>query len=107
MGAHKNSKAQAIRDYIKTNPEASKQDIANALGFSLTLVRNSINQDKRLGVPKIRKPSKPRILKKITYPTSVGVKLDGGYYSLSKLKEIVGALETLNKVSAMAKEKHE
>jgi hypothetical protein len=101
MGAHKNSKAQAIREYMKANPEASRQEIATALGFSVELVRNSINQDKRLGMPKLRK-RKVRVLKKITHPTSVGIKLDGGYYSLAKLKDIVGALETLSKVTNLA-----
>jgi hypothetical protein len=104
MGTHKNSKAQILRDYIKNNPDATRKQMCEALGFSSDYVRTAIRQDKirlkKHGM--IRKPGRPPV-KRNTNETPVGVKLNGGYYSLEKLKDIVKALELLSKISGMAK----
>lgn len=104
MGTHKNSKAQILRDYIKNNPEATRKQVCEALGFSSDYVRTAISQDKRRlkkhGI--IRKPGRPPV-KPFNNQPLLGVKLNGGYYSLGKLQEIVKALELLSKISGVAK----
>ena len=106
MGIHKFSKAQTLRDYMKNNPSATRQEISEALGFSTDFIRTVINQDnrriKKHGM--IRKPGRPSTKTvKIANKPSIGVKLNGGYYSLDKLKDIVKALEVLSKISGVAK----
>jgi hypothetical protein len=106
MGIHENSKASILRDYIKENPTATRKQMAEALGFTLDFVRNAIRQDsKRLARHgTIRKPGRPPMKTvKIVKKTSAGVKLNGGYYSLEKLRDIVKALELLEKISSVAK----
>lgn len=91
---HKDSKAEAIRQYKQKNPDAKREEIAANVGTSLRRVTDVLSKERKKIVIK-RKPGRPP---KTT--SNVGVKLDGGYYTVGKLKEIVNALETLNKLMA-------
>ncbi len=95
MGIHKNSKAEEIRKYVRQNPTASRQEVADKLGVSLQRVSNVLSIARRKARIK-RKVGTPRAVKR----TTAGIKLEGGYYTVSKLKDIVNALETLNKLMA-------
>lgn len=102
MGTHKNSAAEQIRKYKKDNPLASREAIAEATGATLQRVSNVLSQARRkAGVARKRKTAV--LIKKAN--TTAGVRLDGGYYSLDKLKDIVKALEVLSKISGVAKAK--
>jgi hypothetical protein len=100
MGIHKNSKAEEIRKYVRQNPTATRDEIAEKLGVSLQRVSNVLSIARRKARIK-RKVGRPKAVKRMT----AGIKLEGGYYTISKLKDIVHALETLNKL--MAKEANE
>jgi len=100
MTTHKDSVAAQIRKYKKDNPLASREAIAEATGATLQRVSNVLSIARRkAGLARKRKASvgvkKPN--------NSAGVRLDGGYYSLEKLKDIVKALELLSKISGVAK----
>jgi hypothetical protein len=83
---------------MRKNPEATREEIANAVGCSLHRVQGVISYDKNRLIKK-----RKVVVQKNT--KSAGIRLMGGYYTLEKLKEIVNALETLNKL--MAKEANE
>ena len=100
MGIHKNSKAEAIRKYVRNNPTATRSEIADKLGVSIQRITNVLSIARRKADAK-RKVGRPKAVKRMT----AGIKLEGGYYTVGKLKEIVNALETLNKL--MAKEADE
>ena len=95
MGIHKHSKAEEIRKYVRQNPTAPRQEVADKLGVSLQRVSNVLSIARRKARIK-RKVGTPRAVKR----TTAGIKLEGGYYTVSKLKDIVNALETLNKLMA-------
>mgnify|MGYP003350837032 FL=1 len=100
MGIHKNSKAEEIRKYARQNPNATRDEIAERTGVKPQRVSNVLSIAKRKAKLK-RKVVMPKLVKRMT----AGIKLEGGYYTVGKLKEIVNALETLNKL--MAKEADE
>ena len=100
MGIHKNSKAEEIRKYARQNPNATRDEIAERTGVKPQRVSNVLSIAKRKTKLK-RKVGRPKLVKRMT----AGIKLEGGYYTVGKLKEIVNALETLNKL--MAKEADE
>ena len=100
MGIHKNSKAEEIRKYVRQNPTATRDEIAERTGVKPQRVSNVLSIAKRKAKLN-RKVGRPKLVKRMT----AGIKLEGGYYTVGKLKEIVNALETLNKL--MAKEADE
>lgn len=100
MGIHKNSKAEEIRKYARQNPTATRNEISVKTGVSMQRVSNVLSIAKRKALAK-RKVVSQKAVKR----TTAGIKLEGGYYTVDKLKEIVNALETLNKL--MAKETHD
>ena len=104
MTKHKDSIAAQIRKYKKDNPMASREEIAKATGTYLQRVSNVLSVARRkAGVARKRKSTVVVKRQNVT----AGVRLDGGYYSLDKLKDIVKALEVLNKISSVAKAKDE
>jgi hypothetical protein len=96
MGIHKNSKAEEIRKYARQNPNATRDEIAERTGVKPQRVSNVLSIAKRKAKTKRAEKKAVPILR----PISAGIKLEGGYYSLEKLKDIVDALETLNKLMA-------
>ena len=104
MTTHKDSVAAQIRKYKKDNPLASREAIAEATGATLQRVSNVLSIARRkTGLSRKRKSS----VKTKKPVQTAGVRLDGGYYSLEKLKDIVKALELLEKISGMAKAKND
>ena len=100
MTTHKDSVAAQIRKYKKDNPLASREAIAEVTGATLQRVSNVLSIARRkAGLARKRKAS-VRVKKP---NNTAGVRLDGGYYSLEKLRDIVKALELLNKISGVAK----
>lgn len=97
MVAHKNSKAEAIRQYKAQNPNANREEIATKVGTSLRRVTDVLSRERKK-IGEKRKRGRPPLKNK--EPSFVGVKLSGGHYTLEKLREIVNALETLNKLMA-------
>lgn len=102
MTLHKDSMAAKIRNYKKDNPFATTKQIAEATGATLHRISNVLSNARiKAGVYKRRKRN--TTTKKVF--ATVGVNLNGGYYSLEKLTEIVKALETLNKLSERVAQK--
>ena len=100
MTKHKDSVAAQIRKYKKDNPSATLEAIAKATGATLQRVSNVLSIARRkAGLARKRKSTVVVKRQNIT----AGVRLDGGYYSLEKLRDIVKALELLNKISGVAK----
>ena len=102
MPKHKESMAERIRQYKKANPMATREQIAEAIGTKVQQVSNVLSAVRRkAGLSRKRKATVVVKRQNVT----AGVRLDGGYYSLDKLKDIVRALEVLNKISGVAKAK--
>lgn len=101
MGIHKNSKAETIRKYVRSHPEQTYKEVAEKNNATINYVRSVMS------IAKLKASAKRKLLAplQLMIQNKAGIKLNGGYYTLDKLKEIVNALETLNKL--MAKETNE